>query len=491
MRERENDFLHELVQSLDEHELRFCIDLAEKSTRKRPEKVLDLLQDMRKSKDYNPQRLRTKYKSLEVVKFKLKQHILRALRLLDTQQTVDQEIFVHLANEGILYRKGIYDQARRELEQARKLAEEHQRMGRLLEVLQLEQLRCLETETRSLEEEIERNRRYIIEVMHRYEEEIIAITQYQQHFSRYRTQDRPLDPALPPPPAVRAPVQPTFNTLLYNALTSSLLARTRGDYKAARQAVKTALDLFNAHKSIKESQLSKYKILLANYAVSLIPEREFEEIRGILVELNQIEDRSYNEQAESFQNTMHIRLLLMLNTLDFADLKETAREMTEGMDQHGDKVNAARKLAMWHNLFTLYFIQEDYKLAQDCSNRIIDIKKEQVRKEIQYTTRLMELVVRLELDQWDESVNITLERYLSRKDQLTPFKLTVVRSIAQLQRTPLLERKEVYRNLVEALKSIAESPTSTDTFQLKVLSAWALSKLEGKPLKDCLARLLG
>lgn len=489
MRERDNDFLHELVQSLDENELRFCIDLAEKSTRKRPEKVLELLQDLRKSKEYNPQRLRTKYKSLEVVKFKLKQHILRALRLLDNQQSVDQEISTHLANEGILYRKGIYDQARRELDQARKLAEEHQRMGRLLEVLQLEQLRCLETETRSLEEEIARNRHYIIEVMHRYEEEILAITQYQQRFSSYRTQDRPLDPELPAP-VIRQPLQPTFNTTLYNALTASLIARTQGDFRTARLEVKKAIDLFNAHESIKASQLSKYKILLANYAVYLIPEREFAEIRAIVVELQQIEDRSYNEQAESFQNTMHIRLLLMLNTLDFADLEETARAVVDGMDLHGDKVNAARKLAMWHNLFTLYFIQEDYKSALNCSRRIIEIKKDQVRKEIQYTTRLMELIALMELDRWDESMVVALERYLSRKDQLTPFKLSVVRTVGQLERTPILERKEVYRNLAQTLQSIADSPANTDTFELKVLSAWTSAKLEEKPLKDCLAPLL-
>lgn len=490
MRERENDFLHELVQKLDEHELRFCIDLAEKSSRKRPEKVLELLQDLRKAPEYAPQRLRAKYKSLEVTKFKLKQHVLRALRLLDTQQTVDQEISVHLANEGILYRKGIYDQARRELEQARKLAEGHQRMGRLLEVLQLEQLRCLETETRSLVEEVERNRRYILEVMHRYEEEIVAITQYQLRFSSYRTEDRPLDPDLPPVPA-STPVLPTFNTQLYNALAASLLARTRRDYKTARLEVKKALDLYNAHPHIKESQIAKFKILLSNYAVYLIPERAFDEIKAIIAELQQIEDRSYNEQAESFQNILHIRLLLMLNTLDASDLDATAQAVRDGMELHGEKINAARKLAMWHNLFILYFIEEDYVAALDCSARIIEIKREQVRKEIQYTTRMMEQIALIELDRWEESMAKAFERYITRKDQVTPFKQKMVRFLHELSRTPLLERKAVFRNLAKTLQSLADSPDNPDTFELKVLSAWTCAKLEEKTLKDCLASLLG
>jgi tetratricopeptide (TPR) repeat protein len=488
MRERENDFLHELVQSLEDHELRFCIDFAE-STRKRPEKMLELLQDLRKAKTYNPQRLRTKYRSLEVIKFKLKQHILRSLRMLESQLTADQEISNHIANEGILYRKGIYDQARRELDQARKLAEEHQSMGRLLEVLQLEQLRCLETKTRDLESAIERNRHYIMEVMSRYNEEVAAITQYQQRFSSYRTQDRPLeDKVSQPEPPGEFP--PTFNTRLYNAMTASLLARTSGDFYTASREIKKAIDLFDAHGSIKAGKIPKYKILLANYAVSLIPQRAFDEIKELLLELDRIEDLTYNEKAESFQNTVHIRLLLMLNTLDFEGLEDVAKRVEEGMVQHGDKINAARKLAIWHNLFTMHFIREDYKSAIACSGRIIEIKKDQVRKEIQYTTRLMELIAYQELDIWDEARNTALERYLSRKDEMTPFKMSMVRSIAQLERTPLFERKEVYRSLAQTLQSIAESPSNTDTLELKVLAAWTHAKLEEKPLKDCLAPLL-
>lgn len=486
---KDQDFVFDLVKSLDETELRFVQSFA-KSKRKKPEKVIALLKDFRKQAQYAPQKLKAKYKGYEVIKFKLKQLVMRSLRILNHEETIDQQISIALANEGILFRKGIYGQARKELTQARKIAEEHQQLGRLIQILQLEQKRLIKSKTKDLESSVEDNNQILLQVLAQFETEVREIARYQTLFASYRTQGQK-HLQLPPLPSLPTDLEDPrfqFHSRLYRSMSESLVLRSQSQFNGSRLWMEEAISLYESHQTIKDQQLGRYKILISNYAVSLIPEGDFEKIKMLIQRLSDIEDKNFNGEAETFQNTVHLKLLLMLNTLDFEHLEPLILEVENGLNVYQDKVTPSRQLAIWYNLMVSHFINENWKQTKEWIDLIIQHKRFKLRKEIQSTTRMLELVVNLELDLWEplESSIVAFKRYLERNKEQTPFKLAVLKALGKLIKMPLFERTKVYQDLLELLEGIHFSEDNPEHMGFKVMVAWAKAKSEKGSLKECL-----
>ena len=126
----EKDSLQILVQSLTSDELKFIEKFA-RNRRRKPQKALDLLRDML-AENFSWDELKTKHKNLNITRFQLKQLIIQALRLVDKESGISQKIMMHLHNESIYYRKGVYEEAAKELSQAEELSRGAEESGLLL-----------------------------------------------------------------------------------------------------------------------------------------------------------------------------------------------------------------------------------------------------------------------------------------------------------------------------------------------------------------------
>jgi tetratricopeptide (TPR) repeat protein len=487
---KENDFVFDLVKSLDDRELRFVRSEAKSGLRPQ-ESVLMLLEDMRGQEKYNPRRLKISYRQYEVVKFKLKHLILKALRRMESRQTIEQEITLHLENEAILYRKGLYQPATRELEAARTLAETHHRLALLLEILLLEQHRRIEASSKNLPEVVNAHVELILGVLGQYGQEIHTISDYQQSFARYRSHEKIVfgeqtAPDSSPQPIAGLPA--SFLTQLYHLLSESLTARSEGRLDGARDATLKALELFETFPEIRDRDPKRYKVLLANYAVYLIPDGRYPEINEIVTKMQDLEDKTFDGEAETFQNIAHLKLLVMLNTLDFAERIALFHEVSAGLEKFDHKINAARRFSIWYNQLMISIAAECYQEADELLSLIQGNKRIQVRQEVHYTARLLQLIVWYELESWDppDKPIAALRQYLYRKEELTPFKQTVLGAVNRLTGTPESERRAVFEETAVALRNIQQDDSQNDELGLRMVAAWVASKLKKVSVRECL-----
>ncbi len=483
------DFLFELIQSLDEKEYKFILEFA-RSGRSKPTQREILFADLRKQKAYNQQLLKPKYRAFEVLKFQVKQMVMLALRVFHENETVEQRIATYLQNESILYKKGFYPQAEKELEEALKLAEQFQKLGRLLEILQLWQFRLVERKTKDLPEAVSMNFEYVFLTLQAYQDQLEAFKTYQVLFSTYRT-DGTTDNDEEVPILTPRPKQNDFYAKLYSNAAKSLEAQVKGDLPVAISLAEASVRLFEVEPKIKEELQLNYKIQLANLGVLLVGGQRYDEVEEIIRNLKKMESKDFNEEAETFQNTIHLELLLMVNLRKFEGQSNLIQRVEKGLNYYGGKVNTARKLSIWYNLLALYIVNENFSAAKEVIGKILDHKKFHVRKEIQYTTRLLELLIYYELEIWDlpDHSIIAVRRYLERKDQLTEFKLLVLRSMQSLVSAPKPERFKFFKALYEALQEVANTDAHPDTLGLEIIAAWTRGKHEKRSIKECLQEL--
>lgn len=486
---KENDFVFDLVKSLDDKELRFVRSLARAG--KRPqERVLKLLEDLREQTSYHPKNLKLRHRQYEVVKFKLKHLIMRALRRMEAGQTIDQEITRHLENEAILYRKGLYKPALSELEAACRLAKTHHRLARLLEILLLEQHRTIEFPVKNLPAQIQKKAALIGQVMRQYEQEIQTISGYHRIFARYRSHEKSIEEGAELDELEPESLPESFLSRLYGFLAESLVARSKGSLPDAREATRKALELYENHPEIRDRDLRRYKLLLANYAVYLVPEDAYPQVKEIILKMQDLDDKTFDEEAETFQNVAHLRLLLMLNTLDFDGRGKLFEEVAAGLAKYGAKINSARLFSIWYNQLMITIAAACYEEADQLLSRIQGNKKIPVRQEVHYTTRLLQLIVWYELDDWDppDKPIAAVRQYLYRKEELTPFKQTVLSAINRLTGTPVGERRVVFEETALALQQLQEDGPEKDELGLRMVAAWVQSKLTRKSVRECLQK---
>lgn len=238
---KQSDFLFDLVHSLDKHEVKYIKERA-RSHRRQPEKVLALFRDLKSASEYKRQRLRVKYRNLDVLRFRLKQLILESLRFLHAEESPENLIRRHLENEWLLNQRGLYGEAAKELQKARHLAETYHLLGLQIEAERRGQKRRIETTTRDLPAAVEASVARLYQLEAQLHAELEAGAHYHRRFAAFRTKEAPPPAPEPSPaPASMPPTEPaplpSFSTVLYRHLADCFAARKTGDRTAARDAL--------------------------------------------------------------------------------------------------------------------------------------------------------------------------------------------------------------------------------------------------------------
>jgi hypothetical protein len=484
----EADILFDLVKRLSDLELQFIRKFAHCGHRP-PEKALLLLEQLRKMPRYDKRLLEGKDSNYTATRFQLRQIILRALRAKRDGETVDSQILSQIEDYRIFYEKGFLDEAIRSLNKAHEWATAHQNQARLLEIINLQKHRILENETSNLPGAIAERNRALDKIVTAYAQEMEMVSTYHSAFANYRTKEREeLNSAqFYPDELLDSPATP-FNTRLYGLMIGSIEARRIADLQLAKKYVERTVALWEAFPEITKDRAATYKIILANYALYLIPDNEYDKVREILGKIEKLKDKNFNEEAETFQNVANLRLLLQLN--EFPDQKPDAlvTYIKDGLTKYAAKINAARQFSLWYNMMLLHFVHQQYREARNWIDEIIKHRSYDIRKEIQYITRVIELVIFYELEIWDtpESNVMAVYRYLSRKDELTPFKREVLALFTKLSATPINQRQGEFQKLYDKLIDNQDTENASDGLGLRLVTAWVGSKLRNKTILQAL-----
>lgn len=421
----------------------------------------------------------------------LRTQILRAMRAYEDQRSPERELYEWLQDQHFLYQRGLYRQSGQLLEKIRKRAAELENWPVLMETLQRSLDLTVEQEQKHLRERWMDIQKALRGALEKLEEETGFKEGYFETFIAYRmeadTRNQASTEATVSDLIPGSQAASTFMGQTYLLMTKAILCRQSGDLDFFFDHLATLKKLWDDHPEKASFYPAQYLKILSNYLNACYKLHRFEDFPGTLAHIRSLPAPHWDFEAEVFQNSCHLELLFYLNTADFERGKALVPVIEAGLERYAGKINKAREFSFFYNLMILFFFMEDYQAAGVWLERIMIDKNHGIRQDIQYTSRILQMVFHYERDNLLilESLYRSAYRYLKKRDQLSETESALLRFFRRLPDIQDDQGKAAFLNaLLAELATIAESPGFRRMPGFNEILLWARSKREGNAIRE-------
>ena len=426
---------------------------------------------------------------LHVAKNYLYNNILKSLRIYHSEKSKLNELMDLLRDVQILYDKSLYKQCRKLLDKAKKIAVKYEKPAQILAILDWEKTLARTNAYAEIGE---------MELLNYYNdykrtiEEINNINEYWKLATelfllrkkkgeiRNKEDLKKFNQIIKNPLLKDESKAITFlsKTFYYNTL--GLYYLTNKDYhNLNKYCLKLVSHLESNPDLFKEDN---YVSALYNLLLVQIELKNFEGALGTISKLRSINSESVTMQARIFVTSYDTELNLYLRTGEFEKGLALVTTIEEGLEKYKGKINSESELLFQYNIAYLFFGLGKLDDSLKWVNLIINNKDLTIRDDIQCFARILNIIVHFELGNYDliEYIVKSTRRYLSSKNTLNRFELTVLNHIRKLINTKTeSEKLAIYEEWKYELESM-----SGDFLEIKALEyfdfpAWIESKQSG------------
>lgn len=472
------------------------------SIQKGEKNYLLLFDAIEEQSEYDEEAIKERFKGKTFIrhlpseKNHLYKHILRSLRLYNSDESADARIQEELKNVEVLYRKRLLREARKFLDRARKLVERYEKFNQLLNVIEWEKTLLQEsgekkgvserTDELVMEEKatIEKIRnladhRILYSKMHfafksggfvRSEEERVVVKEIQN------------DPLL----------QEEKNAL--SARAATLWHYIRGycytaelDHENAFREFSKARQILDQKDPLCEDLPHRYIDTLRNLIDHRIRMGELDNAEASVEELRRLSQnkrfRSLNLQVLIFDILANAELLLLDRRGAHHRVKESMEWIEKGMDGYEGKMNKEQKLVLFFNIAYAYFGAGNWGRSIAWLNRIIHDKDDEVRRDLRCYARLLNLILHYEQgnNKLIQYLIRSTYRYLAKTKRDLKIETLLVEYLKKLAKARSTEQVEkLFEELRERSEELFQDPWERVSLEYIDLLAWLRSKTEGQ-----------
>jgi len=439
---------------------------------------------------------------LRAIKSYAKKCILKSLRFIHTQRKeLEQKVSNHLENARILGQKGLIQQSKEEIKEAKSLAKEFELHTQLIEITRLE----IET----VKSESPKNTIQKITVLHEEVTELIHLHHLENTFDlliseleiTYRNRGRHdmLNKK------VTAQLDELMKTELFDMEQAQKSIRTNYSYyyiwgyyylltnqiELALQNFGEVIKIWNAQKSFITTFSQVYMGILSNYLNVCILANKMD--KNFLTYLNYLKGRkrqNNKEKAFHFQIVEYLKLSYYLNIGELEEAKDTVNSINTQIDKYRKLIPTSRIVAFYNNILSYYFLMENYREASNYVFKLMnDVYRNEQREDLQARIKTFNLIFeyetcsRKEFFTRVESVSNSLKYY----KLLNPFTNLIFRhliliSLAYNNQNEQERILRFYAQLTEYKETIGEKNLSG--LGIEEVELWLKSKIEKRPIKD-------
>lgn len=436
-----------------------------------------------------------------ITKKRLYDHILNALDSFHASASVEAQIHKMLHAADILYSRSLYDQSRRILRSAEKLALKHEKPALVLEVSN-KQKRILEssgyhgvseeemkafTEQESLQiQSLQYNSRFwqvksrlfgrmSKKGVARSSEEVAEYTEICRELL-----DRNLEVDL----------LPTEVRYLYYHIMSAYYYAI-ADLEQSLHVLRKNLALFEACEREGVIEVNKQISVMTN---AIYISDKLGDYKSSITYLNHLKALSSKIAADEdleiklFSSVSSIELSMNLRKGAFKTASEIAKQVHAKLDHYGDKIVPARRAFLEFKVAVSFIGIGEFSEALRWVNRILNDSDLDQTEDIISFTQLLELLIHLELNH-DQLLPYSIkstQRFLKTRNRLYSFEKVFLQFVGKLSKCD--DRFEVDRYWGELYNELA-TLTDDDAFESVALDyfdfqSWAESKLRGKDFES-------
>lgn len=501
------DALFELIRSMTKSEKRYFKLMASRHTIGEENNYVVLFDYIDKMKEYDEELIFVSFKGqaflnrFSITKKRLYDHILEALSAFHSAQSIDAQLHTQLHAIEILYSKSLYEQAKRILRSAEKLAQKHEKYF-ILQELSSWQKKLMENDGYSDLSSIQ-----ILNIQHHdqmFSEHIASLNDLwfakSMIFSRLhtkgvaRTQEERLE-FRSYIEQVKIPDQESGfkEKYLHNHLMSAYHFGIQ-DLAGCSEYLNRNLALFEEDRSRISNELSTYLSLLTNAIYTLESLGQRIESNKLLQTLRKLPI----EFSSSISEDMQIKLFSSINSVELGvytkrgELEEALKRIPEieaGLRTFDQKITSVRKAFLCFKVSTIYLGIGNPTDALKWINRIFNDPELDPSEDLLSFAYLVDLLIHLELKH-DKLLPYALkntQRYLKSRNKIHKFEKAFLHFVQKRIKTNNpFEAIELWENLLLEIKELNGEGLDKAALEYFNFELWAQSKVERRPFADLL-----
>ena len=507
MSKQSSDHLFRLIKSLTTTEKRYFKLFAGRHTIGDKNEYVILFDAIDKQEKYNEARLLAQFPdstfghSPAIAKNRLYETILKSLHAFHADSSVDVELQRLMHSTEILFKKSLYEDCRKVLNRARKLAVKYEKYFMLLEIQKWEK-KLIEKDSYASSN--------IEDISGMHKQDLELLNKVHNYIDFWYIKSR-LFLLLNKKGKVRDNEElNNFKTIIDNTLLKNegkaLSYETRylyyhiysayyfgiGDYKNSYTYIKKHLEWIESHSELFEEEPNKYFAVLSNMIYLCTQLRKFDEIPLYLSKLKDIPKSNVRKMNEDlmiklFSSTYSAELSLYMQTGDYEQAFGLVDTIEQGLHKYHNKISKIRIAYFYFNLSIVFFALGDYAGALKWINRLLNDSDIDSSQDIHCMGRIFNLIIHLEIGN-NDLIPYTIrstQRYLSKRKRIYRFESVFLQFINKLSRANSPQAiKNCYQVLRPELQSLVKDPFEKSVFEYFDFITWVEAKYLAIPFRD-------
>lgn len=503
MSNKNSDILFQLIKSLQKAEKRHFKLYINRSSQNHDLKTVQLFDVLDKLDDYDETLILKKTKGIQKqqlanLKAHLYKEILSSLRLLRTTDNVDLQLSEYLDFARILYNKGLKLQALRIIEKCKDLAQTHNKINALAQVLSLEKKIEILHITRSPLERAETLSNESIAISNHIDK-VTRLSNLTLKLYRWYVQyghSRNEDDEKEIKNFFKSNIPPKENELvsfyekLYYYQSYCWFGFIRQDFLMYYKYSNKIVQLFNEQKNMIAIETGHYIKGVHNLLNALFDLRHFglfdhtlENFENFAQTLSSTVSDNFSIHTSIYINAAKINQHLMKGTFNkgiaiIPLLKSQLSAYEMFVDKH-------RIVVFNYKIALLYFGNQQYDLAIDYLNNITNDQVD-LRYDLQCYARLLHLMSHYELgnDEIIESLIKSVYRFMAKMKNLTVVEVAIFRFLKQNFSVSPRQLKPAFTTLLNEIKHLEKNRFETRAFAYLDIISWVESKVYNKTMAE-------
>lgn len=497
--------LHQLIRSLSGVENRYFKKFAARHSSKEKTQYLSLFEAINKQQVYDEEKIINKlYKSsskasFSLVKNRLYHQILKSLDAFHAESSIDTELSYYIHYAEILFDKTLYEQCRRILSSAQKIAEKNEKWTALLQIIK-RQKRLVEINNyegakgtiidQLCKREADALRKLGVEAELWQRKSEVFSELFKRGQTRRPKAAKEIEKEIENIKEFSEKNADSFEANYLSLHTQSAFLFSTGNYKACHKVLSENIGLMEARMDIVKDDPTIYISALTN-------------IIYISAKLNKINDAEiYLKKSRNLPGklsrklTDDLELRLFTNTYSLelaicAILGNTDRgivaisEVEKDLDKWDSKLSDVRKGAFYHSISSIYLIANDFKKALSWNNKLLDTIPIEKSEDQYCFGKIMHIIIQYDLGNYDVIPHNlkSLKRQIDQRKRKHQFEQKFVSFISDITKTGVDEQHtEIFQKFSDQLSKIEADPQEKIAFEYFDFKSWVDAKLLGKPM---------
>ncbi len=499
MSNKVNEALFDLIHSLSKTEKRYFKLNVNRSSNLKDNKSIRLFDAIGKQKEYDEEELFKMFKGeaflnkFSITKKRLYDNILSVLDVYHSSSSVDAQLFTMIHSADILFNKSLYEQAKRVLRSAEKLAaKNHKNEIRLM--ISNRKKRLLETKgsllvSQEMINEIQKEDKSQVEEISLYNQIWTIKSRLFERLSKKGVSRSEKDTDkfhLIAHNLLNINIEEIKNVetkyLYFHSLSAYFYAIR--DLNQSLKYLKNILSLFENKKCVIE--VNRQISVLTNAIFVSDKLGKYKDSTLLLKRLKAIEREVKSNEDLSiklFSSVSSIELSIFLRKGDFDNAMIVAKRIQVRLDELGDKIVPVRKAFLAFKIAVSYMGLNDFSNALVWVNRILNDSQLDKTEDIIGYTQLLELLIHVELNH-DKLLPYSLKntaRFFKTRNRLYTFEKVFLQFIRKLIKCKdQFEIDSIWAELYEDLSAITDNSFESIAFEYFDFKSWAESKLKKK-----------